>query len=286
MIRRLMLKAMMQKNDGGAGGSEMSFWDHLDALRGTLWRCVVLLLLTTLVMAAVMPALFDRIIMWPCRPDFFLYGAIDRFASYWGVAPEVMTEPVRLVNIELASQLFIHMSASLWLGLVTALPGMLFFVWQFVAPALYDSERRGLRRAFAGAAVMFYAGVAVGYAVVFPLTLRFLSGYQLSALVPNTISLTSYVDTFGMLTLLMGLLFELPVLAWLLGRMGVLTRDMFSRYRRHAVVALLVLSAVITPTTDPFTLMVVFIPVYLLWEGAAILVPRRKAESTVAVNIS
>lgn len=260
---------------GNTGGADMSFWDHVDALRGTLWRCLVLWLGVTIGMAVLMPAIFDRIIMWPCRPDFFLYGALDRFAELWGMTPSIMEEPVRLVNIELASQLFIHMSASLWLGFVVALPGMLCYLWQFVSPALYEGERKGTRRAFLWATLMFYAGTLTGYAVVFPLTLRFLADYQLSAMVPNTISLSSYVDTFGMLTLLMGVLFELPVLAWLLGRLGVLNREMFGRYRRHAVTGILILAAIVTPTTDPFTLMVVFLPIYVLWEASALVVPRK-----------
>jgi len=121
---------------------------------------------------------------------------------------------------------------------------------------------------------MFYLGVAVGYYLVFPLTVRFLSDYQLSELVPNVISLDSYTDTFVTIVFLMGVVFELPLLAWLLGRMGLLTRNFFALYRRHAIVALLVLAAVITPTGDPFTLFAVFIPIYLLWEFSATLVPK------------
>ena len=121
---------------------------------------------------------------------------------------------------------------------------------------------------------MFYLGVAAGYYLVFPLTVRFLADYQLSDLVPNVISLDSYTDTFVTIVFLMGVVFELPLLAWLLGRMGLLTRRFFSLYRRHAIVALMILAAVITPTGDPFTLFAVFIPIYLLWEFSAMLVPK------------
>ena len=113
---------------------------------------------------------------------------------------------------------------------------------------------------------MFFLGCAVGYGLVFPFTFRFLTEYQLSPTIVNQISLNSYMSNFLMLILIMGLVFELPLLAWLLSRLGLVTRSFFRKYRRHAVVILLVLAAVITPTGDPFTLMIVFLPLYLLYE--------------------
>lgn len=152
----------------------------------------------------------------------------------------------------------------------------MYLLWDFVSPALYANEKKGMRFAFLLGNVMFFLGVAVGYFVVFPLTLRFLADYHVSAMVANNISLDSYMDNFLMIVLMMGLVFELPLLAWLLGRMGGITRDTFRRYRRHAIVVLLVGAAMITPTGDPFTLMVVFLPIYFLWEFASLLVPGRK----------
>ena len=120
--------------------------------------------------------------------------------------------------------------------------------------------------------VMFLLGVMVGYFIVFPITLRFLADYHVSQMVPNQISLDSYMDTFLMMIFIMGLVFELPLLAWVLGKFGILHRDFFKKYRRHAVVVLLVLAAVITPTGDPFTLAIVFMPIYILYELSALLV--------------
>lgn len=161
--------------------------------------------------------------------------------------------------------------------MVFAFPVIIYLLWGFVSPGLYEEEKRGVRAAFLAGNLMFFLGVAVGYFLVFPLTLRFLADYQLSEMIPNQISLDSYMDNFMVLILVMGIVFELPLLAWLLGRIGVITRGLFDRYRRHAIVALLVLAAVITPTGDPFTLMVVFLPVYLLWEASAFTVPRAPA---------
>ncbi len=266
---------------------EMGFWDHAEVLRGVLLRvaAVVLVLMTAFFMA--MPYLFDNVILAPCRGDFVLYRLLDGI-SVSGIVTEggrAVDFNVNLINIQLASQFFIHMSTSFWLAIVFSFPIIIYQLWGFVAPGLYEEEKRGVRGAFIAGNAMFFLGVAVGYFLVFPLTLRFLADYQLSALVPNQISLDSYMDNFMVLILVMGIIFELPLLAWLLGKAGILTRSLFSCYRRHAIVALLVLSAVITPTGDPFTLMVVFLPIYLLWEISAFTVPAvRKGRSDAILN--
>lgn len=249
-----------------------SFWEHLDALRGVLLRCAVLVTAVSGVLFAVMPWIFDNIILAPCGADFPLYQWMGNLT---GENTGSGAMDIKLINVTLASQFFVHVSTSLWLGLVLSVPGVLWLLWGFLAPGLYPHERRGASTAMLWGAGMFAAGVIVAYYVVFPLTLRFLSQYQISSSIDNIISLESYIDTFMMLTLLIGVMFELPVLTWLLGKMGVVDRAFFSRYRRHAIAALLVVAAVITPTGDPFTMSVVFVPLYLLWEAGALSVPRR-----------
>ena len=253
----------------------MSFWDHIDALRAVLIRVVIVLVAATIGLFCVMPYLFDNVILAPCHGDFVLYRLFERMTSSVPWLPQFTTGDfhVELINIKLASQFFIHMSSSFWLGLVLTFPIVLYLLWTFVAPALYPRERRGVKTAFLIGCLMFFLGVAVGYFVVFPVTLRFLADYHVSQLVPNQISLDSYMDTFLMLIFVMGVIFELPLMAWLLGSLGALHRGFFKTYRRHAVVVLLVLAAIITPTGDPFTLMVVFLPIYLLYEVSAYLVP-------------
>lgn len=253
----------------------MSFWDHIDALRLVLIRIVVVLVIATVTLFCLMPSIFDSVILAPCHGDFVLYRLFERMTSSVSWLPQFTTSgfEVELINIKLASQFFIHMSTSFWLALVLTFPFLLYELWTFVAPALYPNEKRGVKTAFLMGCLMFFLGVLVGYYVVFPVTLRFLADYHVSALVPNQISLDSYMDTFLMLIFVMGVIFELPLVAWLLGVLGVLHRDFFRIYRRHAVVSLLVLAAIITPTGDPFTLMVVFLPIYLLYEVSAFLVP-------------
>ncbi|MBR1882019.1 MAG: twin-arginine translocase subunit TatC [Muribaculaceae bacterium] len=259
---------------------EMSFWEHLDALRGVLVRIAVVVVAMALVLFVFMPDIFDEVILAPCRGDFVLYRLFAHVTEGIPGVPQFTTEGfhVDLINIQLASQFFIHMSTSFWLALVLSFPVVLYFLWTFVAPALYEREKRGVRTAFVLGNLMFFLGVAVGYFVVFPVTLRFLADYHVSAMVPNQISLDSYMDTFLMLIFVMGVIFELPLVSWLLGVAGVLHRGFFARYRRHAIVALLILAAFITPTGDPFTLTIVFLPIYVLYELSALLVRPERAE--------
>lgn len=260
----------MSKNEQ----SEMSFWDHLDVLRSLIFKMLILVVAMMCLFFAFMPDIFDSVILAPCRGDFPLYTLFSRITQQFPSLPQFNAEgwEVKLINIQLASQFFIHMSTSFWLGLIFSFPAVLYLMWKFVKPALYARERLGVKLAFSLGVLMFDMGLAVGYFVVFPVTLRFLADYQVSAMIPNQISLDSYMDTFLMLLFVMGLVFEMPLVAWVLSKIGLLTRGFFRRYRRHAVVVLLILAAVITPTGDPFTLMIVFIPLYLLYELSALIV--------------
>ena len=160
------------------------------------------------------------------------------------------------------------------MGLIAASPYILYLLFHFISPALYDNERRYTGRVVAGSYIMFVAGVVLCYFVVFPLTLRFLGTYQVSEEVVNMISLDSYMGTLITTSLMMGLTFELPVLCWLLAKLHILKAGMMRRFRRHAFVAILIIAAVITPTTDMFTMFVVALPVWVLYE-ASILIVRR-----------
>ncbi|MEE1337589.1 MAG: twin-arginine translocase subunit TatC [Muribaculaceae bacterium] len=261
--------------------NDMSFWDHLEELRHTLFKIGGVLVVFAIAFFIFMPDIFDNIILAPCKGDFVLYQLFENITKKFPSLPQFSTEgfKVELININLASQFFIHMTTSLWLAVVFAFPFIVWFLWNFIKPALYENERRGSERAFLLGVTMFFLGVAVGYFVVFPITLRFLAEYKVSELVPNQISLNSYMDNFLMLIFIMGIVFEMPLVAWLLSKMGFLHREFFHNYRRHAVVVLLVLAAFITPTGDPFTLCIVFLPLYLLYELSAYFVsPTPKEE--------
>lgn len=256
----------------------MTFWDHLDALRGVLFRIAGVVIVITVAMFFVMRWLFDHVIMWPCRADFPLYSLLGFIKGDGEFLPNMANDDfsVHIININLGTQLMTHLSASMWIAFALSFPIIIYLLWTFVSPGLYENERRGARKAFLFGNVMFYLGVAVGYFIVFPLALRFLSQYQLSAAIENSLTLDSYMDNFYTIIVAMGVVFEMPLLAWMLGNMGILKRSFFKKYRRHAIVGLTALAALITPTTDVFTLAIVFVPLYALWEFSAHLVPNKK----------
>lgn len=255
---------------------ELTFWEHVEELRKMLWRALIVVMVFTIAFFCLMPMLFDKVILAPCSSDFIFYRALCRFFSYFSYFPDFCQSGfnVPLININLTSQFLVHISTSAWLALVCSFPILLYLIWTFVRDAFYSQERRYVCIAFIFGCLLFFAGIAIGYFFVFPLTLRFLAGYQLSTLIPNQISLDSYISNFLIVIFMMGALFELPMLCWLLSGLGLLHRSFFQKYRRHAIVALLVVAAVVTPTGDPFTLMVVFLPVYALYELSALLVKK------------
>ena len=246
----------------------MTFWDHVEELRGTLLRALAATVVVAVAAFICKDWLFS-VVMAPSRPDFITY----RLLSASGGSPA-------LFNPDLAAQFVIHMRMALWAGLLVVSPYLLSLLFRFVAPGLYAHERRYAVRAVLGGYVMFLLGVALNYFVIFPFAFRFLGTYQVDASVPNQIALSSYIGMLLTLCLVMGVLFELPVLSWLLGKVGLLKSSWMKRYRKHAVVVILVLAAVITPTGDAFTLALVALPIYLLYELSILLVRRIEKEST------
>ncbi|MDR1879756.1 MAG: twin-arginine translocase subunit TatC [Tannerellaceae bacterium] len=256
---------------------EMSFWDHLEELRWTLFRSVLALFLFAVGFFAFMRGengLFDMVIMAPTRGDFITYRLFCLVGSSFSFMNEFCDTAfeIEIINIKLAAQFFIHMTTSFWLALVMAFPYLMYEVWRFVSPALYENEKKNVRWVFLFGTVMFFIGCAVGYFLVFPMTLRFLATYQISAAIMEQVSIDSYMDNFLLLIFIMGVVFEMPLLSWLLSKLGILNRRFFHKYRRHAFIGLLVAAAFITPSSDPFTLSIVFIPLYGLYELSAFFV--------------
>ena len=166
------------------------------------------------------------------------------------------------------------MKVALYVGALVASPYTLYMLVGFISPALYANEKRYTYPVVIGGYVMFVIGMALNYFLIFPFTLRFLGTYQVSGEVANMITLQSYMDTMLMMNIMLGILFELPIVCWLLGKLGFLTSDFMRHYRRHAIVAIFIVAAVITPTSDVFTLTIVALPIWLLYEISILLVPR------------
>ena len=226
----------------------MTFWDHLDVLRSSLIKMGVAVVVFAVAAFLMKETLFS-VVLAPRSSDFVTYRllGVDAFSLH-------------LMNTGLTEQFMIHMRTALYAGLLLASPYILYELFRFVSPGLYQNERRYAVWIVGAAYVMFLVGTLVNYFMVFPLTVRFLGTYQVSPDVANMLTLQSYVDTLLGMSLVMGVVFELPVVCAMLGRMGLIN------YHRHAIVAILVVAAIITPTTDVFTLFVVSLPIYLLYE--------------------
>ncbi len=243
--------------------AEMTFWDHLEELRKTLFRAIGILLVAFVVCFIFVPKIFDGFILGPSRADFFLYEWLASVSGGRVFAGDVSAD---IIAINVATQFMTHMRVAFALALTVSFPFLVVELWRFLEPALYKGEKGPVAFVFIFGGLMFYLGCAVGYVAVFPVMFRFLTDYTISAEIANRISLDSYMHNFFTMIFLMGVLFEIPLLTWLLSRLGAVTPAFLRKYRRHAIVILLILAALITPTGDPFTLMVVFLPLYLLFE--------------------
>lgn len=243
----------------------MTFWEHLDELRVVLIRAAVVMFVLMVVIFCFKSFVFDKVLLAPLSSDFVLYRAFDSLLAAMHLSP---TTPfaIQLINVEMTAQFFLHVRASFALALVFGMPYLFYELWTFVRPALYADERKAVRKSFGFAALQFYVGVAVGYLLVFPLTIRFLGTYQVSAYVPNQITISSYLGMLIAMSLVMGIVFEMPVLSALLSHFGIIDKQWLMKYRRHAVVLLVLFAAVITPSGDPVTLAFVSVPLYLLYE--------------------
>ena len=246
--------------------STQTFWDHLDALRTVLIRIMAAILLCSVVAFCFKDILFG-LVLAPQRSDFVTYRILEQLAGlFMAGADPLEALSARLINTGLAQQFLLHVKVSIGAGAMLASPYILYQLFGFVSPALYANERKYAVRLVVSGSVMFVLGLLLSYFLVFPLTYRFLSTYQISTIVENTVTIESYIDTLISISFAMGIVFEIPVLCWVLGRMGIISSAMMRHYRRHVCVILLIIGAIITPTSDVFTLMLVSLPMYLLYE--------------------
>lgn len=253
----------------------MSFWDHLDVLRGTLIRSLVAVLLLMIVGLSFGTFLFDKVIMLPADPNFVTYKLFH------------LSSPIQIVNLDISGQFMVHLRASLMLGIVIGFPYIIFELWKFIAPALYPNEKRGVGGAFLLSSMLFYVGVVIGYFILLPVCLAFFQGYILSDTITNTFSLASYMSMFSSMVLMIGVIFEFPVLIMILSKIGVLNRSILKKGRKYAFLIIMILAALITPA-DVGSMIIVTIPLYGLYELSILFCakdePEEKEEDVVAVE--
>jgi len=245
-----------------------SFWEHLDVLRTAIMKIVVVAVVFGIAAFFFKEQLFD-VVLAPKDDRFITYQLLNRIAAWAGDSMDSFS--IRLINTGLAQQFIIHMKTALCAGVLCTSPYILYQLFRFVSPALYDNERKYVTRMVGGGYAMFSLGVLVSYFLIFPLTFRFLGTYQVSGDVDNLISLDSYISTLVMMCLAMGVVFEIPILSWLFAKLGFMRK-----YRKHAIVIILAVSAIITPTSDVFTLSLVAFPMWILYEVSIWIVKNSK----------
>ncbi len=250
-----------------------SFWEHLDVLRTAIIKIVAVAVVFGIAAFFFKEQLFD-VVLAPKDNKFITYRLLNRIAAW--ADSNMDSFSIRLINTGLAQQFIIHMKTALCAGVLCASPYILYQLFRFVSPALYDNERRYATRMVGGGYAMFSLGVLISYFLIFPLTFRFLGTYQVSGDVDNLISLDSYISTLVMMCLAMGIVFEIPILSWLFAKLGFLSAEFMRKYRKHAIVIILAVSAIITPTSDVFTLSLVALPMWILYEVSILIV---KAET-------
>lgn len=244
--------------------NRLTLGGHLEVLRQMLIRIIAV----TGVFAVLI--LFCKETTWkillaPSEWDFITYRLLEQLMQGMGMDFHFEEYHVDLIATDLSSQFMMHITTAVYLGLLAASPYILYELFRFISPALYENERRYSVQVTCTIYALFIIGVLMSYFVLFPISFRFLGTYSVADKVHSTITLDSYVTTFTSLTLIMGVVFQLPVIAFFLGKMGVVTADMLAEYRKHAFILIMLIAAIIIPP-DIMTLILVTIPLYLLYE--------------------
>jgi sec-independent protein translocase protein TatC len=258
------LKNKRQINDQ----AEMSFLEHLEVLRWHLIRSAIVVFLLTIIFFVQKEWIFDSIILAPKFNDFITYKALcklDKMLNAGG-ALCINNLQFQLINTDLSGQFTMHMWIAIISGIVAGIPYLFWELWRFIKPALKEKEKKLASGFVLYASILFLIGVLFGYYVIVPLSVNFLGTYQVSLSVVNMISLDSFVSTVTNITLASGIVFELPILVYILSSIGILSPSFMRKFRRHAVVVILVVAAIITPSPDITSQLLVAAPLYILYE--------------------
>lgn len=242
----------------------LTFGGHLEVLHRMLFRIIAVAGAIAMVVFCFKETTWE-VLLAPSEWDFCTYRWLESAMQAMGIDFHFEEFNVQMIATDLSSQFMTHISTAVYLGLLGASPYILYELFCFISPALYENERRYSVQVAGIIYVLFILGVLMSYFVLFPISFRFLGTYSVSAKVVSNITLDSYISTFVSLTLVMGVVFQLPVIAFFLGKMGIITSKTLTRYRRHSFLMIMILAAIITPP-DIMTLVLVTIPLYLLYE--------------------
>jgi sec-independent protein translocase protein TatC len=246
---------------------EMSFLDHLEELRWHLIRSTFAVLIFGSAAFVFSKYIFDHIIFAPTRMDFPTYKFFCSIATYFGFESDFCAEalPFTIQSRTMAGQFSADIWTSIWAGFIVAFPYVLYEVWRFISPGLYEKERKNSRGFIFVASFLFFLGVLFGYYVVAPLSINFLGTYSVSDMVTNEFDIGSYIATLRSSVIACGIIFELPIIIYFLTKVGLVTPEILKKYRKIALVVVLILSAIITPP-DVASQIVVAIPILVLYQ--------------------
>jgi Twin arginine targeting (Tat) protein translocase TatC len=247
---------------------EMSFWDHLEELRKRLIRSVFAWVALSILAFTQRDIIFDKIILAPKDGSFITFRWLCQLGDWLNVDSLCMKSmSIHLINYNLSGQFMTHMTISMVVGLILAVPYLFYQIWAFIKPALYEKERRYASKAVFVMSGLFMIGISFAYYFIVPWTLNFLGTYQVSTSVANQISLDSYISTVVSTVFSVGLVFELPVVVFVLAKFGILTPSFLKKNRKYAFVIVLIIAAIITPP-DVFSQMIVTLPLWILYEAS------------------
>ncbi|MCR5455310.1 MAG: twin-arginine translocase subunit TatC [Bacteroidales bacterium] len=244
-----------------------TFWDHLDVLRMALIRSIAAVIVAATAMFIMKEFLFDTVIFGPTRDDFPTFHIL-RIITEWisGDEASIAVEPIKIINTRLSAQLLTHLNVAFWAGVIICVPYITAEIWHFVSPALYRNEKSSVVKALVFSGLLFYIGALTAYYLVLPLSVNFLGNYHVADDIENLIALDSYIDTLITLCISTGLAFELPVITFFLVKAGIVSYHMMKTHRKHAFLIVLIIAAMITPSTDVFTMFVTALPLHLVYE--------------------
>ena len=259
-----MKQEQLQNEEVEEDGNLLTFGGHLEVLRQMLFRILVVAGVITVVIFCFKDITWD-ILMAPSEWNFCTYRWLETAMHAIGINFYFEEFNVQMIATDLSSQFMTHITTAVYLGVLGASPYILCELFRFISPALYENERKYSVQVAGIIYVLFLLGVLMSYFVLFPISFRFLGTYSVSAKVVSNITLDSYISTFVSLTLVMGVVFQLPVIAFFLGKMGIVTSSVLANYRKHSLIVIMLVAAIITPP-DLMTLILVTIPLYLLYE--------------------
>jgi sec-independent protein translocase protein TatC len=261
---------------------EMSFLEHLEELRWHVVRSLVAVIVFTIAAFITAPWIFHNIIFAPARPDFPTFVWLCKLGEFFGSGDALCVDAIelKLQSRYMTGQFTMHIVSSFVMGIVVAFPYIIWELWRFIKPGLYPREKKSSRGAVASISFLFFAGVLFGYYIMSPIMISFLANYQISDMIVNEFDITSYVGTIVGVVFGSGVLFQLPVVIFFLTKIGIVTPEYLRKYRKHAIVIILIVGAIVTPTADPLSQSLISIPLYLLYEISILIsagVTRNKA---------